>query len=108
MNRLILASVLLAAVAGLGFVQPATVQASGAPAPAGTYDVGGTVYAINYYYGYVVVVTQKGCFQAVYPDWNTSVTVHGVPGTVDDIAVGQGIRSSNSLATGHALTIDLR
>ena len=108
MNRLFLASVLLAAVVGVGYVQPAVVQASGSPAPAGTYDVGGTVYAVNWTYGYVIVQTQKGCYQAVYPDVNTLVTFNGVPATVADIAAGDRIRSSSSLTTGHALTIDLR
>lgn len=108
MSRLSFAAVLLAAVAAASFVQPAAVQASGsAPAP-GTYDVGGTVYAVDFVYGYVIVQTQKGCYQAVYPDWDTVVTVNGAPGTVADIAVGNRLRSNNSLTTGHALKIDLR
>ena len=108
MNRLSFAALLLVAVAVVNFVQPTALQASGTAPAAGTYDVGGTVYAINWVDGYVIVQTQKGCYQAVYPDWNTVVTVNGAAGTVANIAVGSRLRSSNSLATGHALSIDLR
>ncbi len=110
MKRLSLASMLLTAVvvASVGFLQPAAIHASGSPAAPGTYDIGGTVYAINWSAGYVIVQTQKGCYQAVYPDSNTAITLNGVAATVADIAVGNRIRSSSSLATGHALSIDLR
>ena len=108
MNRLLLSIVMLTAVANLGFVQSSTVHASGSPAAPGTYDVGGTVYAIDWTDGYVIIETQKGCYQATYPDTNTVVTVRGVPATLANITVGSRIRSSNSLTTGHALAIDLR
>ncbi len=108
MNRLILASVLLFAGICLGFVQPANVRASGDPAPPGTYDVGGTVYVFNVEYRYIVIETQKGCYQAIYPDFDTIVTVRGVPATLAAITPGKKIRSNNSLVTGHSLYIDIR
>ena len=114
-NRLSFASILLAYVIVIGpsFVQPSAVLASGGSssgsvAPPGTYDVGGTIYSINWFEGYVVVETQKGCFQAIYPNNDTVVTIRGVPATLADMKVGNRIRSNNSLTTGHILAMDLR
>mgnify|MGYP003337719057 CR=1 FL=1 len=109
MRRFLIACVLFATCGLLGtVVEPTQVVASGDPAPAGTYDVGGTIYAINWEYGYVIIETQKGCYQAIYPDGNTVVTVKGAPATLLSMAVGNRIRSNNSLTTGHSLYIDLR
>lgn len=110
MKRFSLASMLWAAVAAttFSFTLSPPVQASGSVAAPGTYDVGGTVTAINWWGGYVVVQTQKGCYQVIYPDSSTVVTLNGAPATINDIAVGNRIRSSNSLTALHALTIDLR
>lgn len=95
----------------LGTVPSANVLAAGGvstpPAP-GTYDVGGTVYAKNLSAGYIMVETQKGCFQPVYPDTSTSITKNGTPATLADVVVGSRVRTSNSLATRHALSIDAR
>jgi len=108
MNRLLIATLLWASLAGMFVRQPSVVRASGSPAPSGTYDVGGTVYFMDWEFGYVVIETQKGCYQTIYPDSNTVVTVHGLPATLANITVGNRIRSSNSLTTFHTLTIDLR
>ncbi len=109
MRQFLLAYALLATCTILGaVVEPTQVVASGGTAPAGTYDVGGTIYAINWEYGYVIIETQKGCYQAIYPDGNTVVTVKGAPATLLSMTVGNRIRSNNSLTTGHSLYIDLR
>ncbi len=81
---------------------------SGSPPAPGTFDVGGTAIGINLDFGYLWVQTNKGCYQAIYYDASSSVVINGVAASVLNIPYGSRIRSSNSLATGKAISIDVR
>ena len=87
-----------------------SVLASGGAPPPGTYDISGTAYNIDLSSNSIGVVTNKGCYQIVYLDSMSSITIgkSSVPGTILDIVVGNRIRSSSSLATMTAISVDAR
>lgn len=107
-KSLFAASLVAIALASILLASQSTARASGTPPPPGTYDVGGTVSSVNWDSGYIVIRTNKGCFQTIYPTSSTKVTKKSKAAKLSDVVPGMGIRSNNSLTTGKTLTIDLR